>query len=210
LEDWEYIMLPMNGVGPPEFTMRYFASFPEAPLGQHTMRMKLKDYNLTWTERPLGMEIPTEFDLGDASFEVVPRGVDSVVPIEDLGVEWVVEKCVSFDLLRRDKGNLDCNVLIQNSPVDLAFRVSIVGGGGEWPVGEVVAPKGGSTDETYSHYEVADATKMLTSGFTLKFTPDADVARRTTQLKGYWNKELLIRGVSIGQDTYLKSRGQGR
>jgi hypothetical protein len=50
---------------------------------------------------PLGVEIPRELDLGEASFEVVPRGKDSVAPVDDPRVEWLVEKCVHVGTLAR-------------------------------------------------------------------------------------------------------------
>ena len=62
-----------------EYPVQNQATFASATLGTHTMRAKITDYDLTWTDRPADLVIPTEYDLGEITFTVVPKTFDVVL-----------------------------------------------------------------------------------------------------------------------------------
>jgi hypothetical protein len=56
-----------------EYVALDHAKFASATLGTHTMRGQITSYDLTWTDRPADLPMPTQYDLGEISFTVVPK-----------------------------------------------------------------------------------------------------------------------------------------
>jgi hypothetical protein len=47
---------------------------------------------------------------------------------------------------------------------------------------------------------------MPTKGLIFKFKADPDIARRSVGFKKYWNGDITIGDVAIGDDDYLKAQ----
>ena len=198
-QDQPVICVPQDR---PEYGDRCYVTFHGAALGKHSLKAKLK-FDLSWTDRPLQMEIPTEFDLGQVEFKIVPRAGASVRPIDEPGLAEQIEHCISIsDLARWEKGNLSASIKLHPPPVDLAFRVSIEAGGREWDLGELFAAEGCEGNSVYSGFNVKDARQMPATGLVVHFRPDPNVARRSVALHKYWNGEVSIGSLSLGTDGY--------
>ncbi len=63
--------VPQSG---PEYARLLISRHPGIQLGPHTLRGRITYYyNSNWTEFPKGLVIPTEFDIGETTFTVIPR-----------------------------------------------------------------------------------------------------------------------------------------
>ena len=61
---------PENGA---EYVVPFIVTYSNVHPGRHTARAKIKVTDASETERPQQMEIPAEYDLGEFSFDVLPR-----------------------------------------------------------------------------------------------------------------------------------------
>ncbi|MDB5290143.1 MAG: hypothetical protein JWL69_1384 [Phycisphaerales bacterium] len=192
-----------------DFMTKSAARFPDAPLGRHTIHAKMKHYDLTWTDRPQNMEIPTEYDLGEVAFTVVPPTASTLIPIDDPALEKQVEQSIVISRLTRYKdANLIFSMRANHPPVDLAFHFSIQGGNRTWDMGDHFVTAGSDKEFGNELFSIADASQMPSSGLIFKLTPAPDVERKSPGLKAYWSKDIIIRGVSIEGDDYLKGQRQ--
>ena len=195
----ECICVPHNR---PEFSREWCVVLPGASVGRHTLRATLK-YDPTWTERPQGMEIPAEYDLGQAEFTVRPRCQDSIRSVSELSLAQQISKCIAVsDLLRWDNGQLSLSIDVHRPPVDVAFHVSISAGKSEWDLGHVFAAKGCESNSVYDGFGIKDARQMPARGLFFHFRSDPDLARRSVDLHECWNGEFVVGPISIDRDYY--------
>jgi len=188
-----------------EYGSRYDVKFPEAPLGRHILQAKLKPYVTTWTERPLNMDIPTIYDLGEVAFTIVPRTTESLVAVDDPSMAEQIKKCISItNLLRWDDGKLTGDIGLNYPPIDVAFHVTLQGGNQEYKLDDLFAEKDRQMDYGYNQIFIKDARLYPVNGLVFKFTSDAEIARQLVGQKNYWKGDITIRDVSIGEDEYLK------
>ena len=98
--------------------------------GTYAMRARITDYDLTWTTRPPDLQIPTDYDMGQVSFAVVPPGVDLVPPVVDPSLAKPIASCVSIEnLLLWNDGLLTGSIGIRRPPADVAFHVVLLANG---------------------------------------------------------------------------------
>jgi len=191
--------------GPSEFATRYIARFPDAQLGRHTMHAEVFEYNLTWTPRPLEMEIPTEYDLGEVAFTIVPRSSDTLTPVYDPTIRQQIRQSIAIShLLRWQNGMLSFSIQVHHPPADLAFRVSVHAGGRLYEAGELVVKRDSDLQNQDRNFSIRDAKQMPRKGLIFKFKADPEIARRSADLKRYWAEDITIGDVSIGNDQYVK------
>ncbi|MGD0139222.1 MAG: hypothetical protein ABSD28_10115 [Tepidisphaeraceae bacterium] len=206
LDYWNGINVICTPQDRSDYMTRYVAKFPESPLGLHTVRAKLK-YNLAWTERPQNMQIPTEYDLGEVAFTIVPRTTDTIAQVDAPSLRKQIEQCIVIsDVLRWKDGRLTFFIDMHRPPVDLAFHVSVEAGNREWKAGDIFAEQDSEVDSAYASFNISDAKQMPAKGLILKFTADSAIARQLVGHKMYWKGDIAIGGVSIGDDEYLKSQ----
>jgi hypothetical protein len=190
----------------PDFAMPYIASLSYGSLGRYTVRGTLY-YYAPMAERPQNMELPTEYDLGEAPFTIVSRTIDTVSSVNDPALRKAVEQSIIIsNLLRWSNGRLTFSINLQRPPVGLAFHASVWAAGKESKFGEIFAEKGSEGNASYPQFDIPDAKQFPSTGLIFKFTPDGVTARESVGVKRYWNEDVTIGGVSIGQDDYLQGR----
>jgi len=191
----------------PQFSTRYVARFSDATPGLHTLWTKVKLADLTWTERPQNMEIPTQYDLNTVEYSVLPREIDPIKPVEDEKLQEKIRKRIHIcDLLRSPNGILCFTIRIDHPPVDLAFHVAIEAANRRWKVGDIFAAKDSDSDPVYNYFNVKDTQQMPGSGLVFEFKADPDIARETVGNKEVWNGDIKIGGISTGSGEYLDSQ----
>lgn len=190
-----------------DFVTPSAARFPDAPLGQHTLRGKLKHYNLEWTDRPQNMEIPTEYDLGEAAFTIVPRTASVLTPIDDPAIEKQVEQSIVISTVARYiDGHLIFPMRANHPLADLAFHFSIQGGNRTWDLGDYFVRAGSDEEFGNGLFSIDDASQMTSGDLTFKLTSAPEVARKLPGNKEYWGTDITIKGVSIENDYYVRDR----
>jgi hypothetical protein len=153
------------------------------------------------------MQIPTDYDLGNIVFTVLPRTTDTLTPLSGPELRKQVEQCITVsNLLRWKNGLLSLDIDAHHPPVDLAFHIVLQAGNREWNVGDIFAVKGSDEDDTYTSFLIEDARQLPAKGLTFKFKPDPEIARRSLGLEEYWNEDVTINGLCIDHDDYQKSQ----
>ena len=176
-----------------EYSTPTYATFGSAKPGTHTMHAWITNYDLTWTERPAGLPIPTKYDLGRISFAVVPKSVDVAPAVVDPALAKPIAACVAFDdLIHWDDGSLTGSVAIRRPPVDVAFHVVLLAGGQQWPIGDFAVAKGDPVGYGTLQVYVKNLGQMPASGLTFKLTADPALAKVSPSLTHYWQGELVI------------------
>jgi hypothetical protein len=97
-------------------------------------------------------------------------------------------------------------VNMHRPPIDVAFHVSILAGTRQWTVGDIFTAKGTETDSAYTCFNIKDTKWMPSDGLTFKFTADPEIARELVGSSSCWNKDIVIGGISMIDDAFLKPK----
>ena len=167
--------------------------------GTYSMHVWITDYDLTWTDHPADLTIPTEFDMGTVPFTVVPKSVAVVSAVVDPALAGPIADCIrADDLLRWDDGSLTGRIGFRRPPpVDVAFHVVLAANGREWPVGDLAAAAGDAVGYGSAEVNVRDFGPRPPGGLTVKLVADASVAKRSPSLSRYWQGEVTLRHVHV-------------
>jgi hypothetical protein len=180
-----------------EYAHQYYVDLHDAKPGKHTLWAKLTGYDLTWTDRPLQMEIPTEYDLGQVEVTVLPHDTPSVRPINAPGLEKQIRRSIAIDdLLQWNDGMLTGRIDVHHPPIDVAFHVWIEAGGKTWDVFDICSAKNLDSDAGGSQFTIRDAKDMPAPGLIFHFKADPSAARKSASVHDYWDGEFSIGPVA--------------
>jgi hypothetical protein len=191
----------------PGYVTRYLVSLPNARSGVHGVRAHVTLTDMTFIKHPQQLEIPSEYDLGSTEFTVVPSTTQTITPVGDPNMVRRIQQCIEISTLTRGRDSLlIVEINMHRPPIDLAFHVSILAGGREWPVGDIFTAKGLETDAAYNSFNIKDTKSMPSDGLVFQFTADPEMERQLAGNNECWNGEITLRGISIRDDAYLKPR----
>jgi hypothetical protein len=191
----------------PYYVTRYVVSIPNTRRGLHTVRTHLSLNDMTYIKRSQQLEIPSAYDLGSTAFTVVPPTRNTITPVSDPELIKRIQQCIEIsDLIRQRDSLLMVTVNMHRPPIDVAFHVSILAGTRQWTVGDIFTAKGTETDSAYTSFNVKDTKWMPSDGLTFKFTADPEIARELVGSSSCWNKDIVIGGISMIDDAFLKPK----
>jgi hypothetical protein len=165
--------------------------------GERVLRLRLKvDVYDHWTNGLSPAVASKTVDL-QAPWKLVPADAPTVKAINDPSVRDAVANGIDVSRIEvRDNGGdyASARISLNTPPVPLAYKVIIrAADGKEWPVCGIYVQKGGKTSWSTG----ASVKGLVGNKVDVIFRPDERVALETTEMREYYNEEIVLKGVAV-------------